>query len=399
MNAKSVAYSFVLIALSTQLLGCPPNEFTPDPVLKFTNITVSQSRAQVGDMIEISWDYEAPELLKSQFAQGISLLLNGLSLTAPVDFDLNVRSLTFPFTGPVTVVLVAENEQTFEDDTVTADSVAFDILLDEASFFELTYQPVDIATQVPGAPSSRSFDFPRLGAENFSAQLLKFSQFVGFFDRPSQANGVVDALTPFLDEKESFRALSRNVMESLDFSMVQGSAYQPQSQFEPLFGLSNAYVFGGAIAYSGEAIPIKADDDEEFAGRRAGSLVFEPVFMAITLLVGFQTQLYDIVDIQLGNLSQGFVATLNTGTLNNGGELVRGIDGTVSIDSDSNGETNGTIFGTIKDAHIGFGVTTVNSDIFDSIIRIISADWSMPFLFDTDLAGRLDFTPGVNKTN
>jgi hypothetical protein len=285
---------------------------------------------------------------------------------------------------------VAEDEETFDDDNVTADSVAFDILLDENSFFQLEYRPVNIANEVPGAEPSRSFDFPRLGAETFSTHLLTFSQFVGFFDRPSETNGVIDALTPFLDEKQPFRALSNVVEESLNFGMVQGSQYQPQSAFDPTFGFSNAYVFGGAIAYNGETIPIKSPDDDEFSGRHAGSLTFEPVFMAVSLLVGFQTQIYDIVDIQLGNLSQGFVATLTSGTLNNGGELIRGIEGTVGIDSTSFGETNGTITGTIKAANIGFGVTTINGDIFDSIIRIVSADWSMPFLFDTDLAGRLE---------
>ena len=36
-------------------------------------------------------------------------------------------------------------------------------------------------------------------------------------------------------------------------------------------------------------------------------------------------------------------------------------------------------------------IEAVNGEIFDSIIRIVSADWNMPFLFDTDLAGRLEF--------
>ena len=395
MGAR-IAYSAALVVASSMLLGCPDNRGTftpaPDPKLKFTNITLSQSRASAGEEIEITWDFENPDLLKLQTAQGISLTLQGLSPTQPVPLDISDRSFKFQFTGPLTVILMAEDEDTIDDDILTADSVAFDILLDENSFFELQYRPVNPSDQFPSLPSAESFKFPRLGADDFSTHLLRFSQFVGFFDRPSSANGVVDQLEPFLSKELTFRALSRSVQENEDFDMEQGSGYQALSPSAPSLGASNAYVFGGAIAYDGEDIPIKAEDDPDLTGRHGAVLSFEPIFMSVVLLVGFQNQTYDIVDIQLGNLSQGFVATLTTGTLNNGGDLFRGIQGSVLIDSTSDGDSIGTISGSIKGAHVGFGVTTSSNAIFDSIIQIVSADWSMPFLFDTNLNGRLVLT-------
>ncbi|MCC6699770.1 MAG: hypothetical protein IT365_29370 [Candidatus Hydrogenedentes bacterium] len=388
----------LLVALwtFTTLLGCPDNRgsFTPLPKLKFTDITLSQSRANTGDKIEIAWDYENADLLEQQSVQGIGLLLQGLSLTEAVRLENQERSFKFEFWGPITVVLMAEDEDTIDDDSKTADSVAFDILLDEDSHLTLHYRPVNTATEVPGAPAAQSYSYPRLGASDFSTHQIRFSQFVGFFDRPSEANGLIDELTPFLDSDSAFRALSASVEESDAFTMKQGSGYQLISASVPSLGMSNAYVFGGAIAYDGEEIPIKAEDDPEFVGRHGGVLLFEPVFMAIPLLVGFKNQAYDIVDIQLGNLSQGFVATLTTGTLNNGGDLLRGIQGTVDIDSTSDGNSVGTISGTIKGANIGFGVTTLGGDIFDSIVHIENVEWSMPFLFDTDLNSRLAYAEG-----
>ncbi|MDZ4860979.1 MAG: hypothetical protein SGI88_18545 [Candidatus Hydrogenedentes bacterium] len=377
------------------LTSCPDNSgtFTPNPELKFTNITLTQSRANAGDQIQISWDYENPELLKSQNIQGLSLLFQGISISQPAPLELGDRTFAFEFTGPITVVLTAEDEDTIDDDTTTADSVAFDILLDENAFFTLEYRPVNTATEVPGAPSAASFNFPRLGADDFAGHQIRFSQFVGFFDRPSVANGIVDELEPFLDDTLSFRALSRSVLEADAFKMEEGSRYPFLSESVPGFGLANACVYGGAIAYNGESIPIKADDDSEFTGRHAGTLTFEPIFMCVVLLVGFQSETVDIVDIQLGNLPQGFVASLTTGTLNNGGELLRGIFGSTSFNITNTAETVGTISGSIKGADIGFGVTALNGDIFDSIVRITSADWSMPFLFDTDLNSRLAFQP------
>jgi hypothetical protein len=372
-------------------VGCPPNEgtFTPAPELRFTNLSLSQSRAVAGDEITITWDFENADLLKAQSIQGFSLVLQGLVPTEPVPLDNNVRSFTFQFTGPITVVLTAEDEDTIDDETTNADNVAFDILLDERSFFVLDFRPVNTADEVPGAPPADSPNYPRLGANDFRTHEIRFSQFVGFFDRPSVANGVIDALTPFLATDSAFRALSLSVNESANFNMAQGSGYQLFSV--PALGAANAYVFGGAISYEGESIPIKTDDDPEFAGKRGGVIIFEPVFMALSLLVGFQNATVDIVDIQIGNLAQGFVATLNTGTLNNGGDLLRGIQGTANISFTNNGNNIGTISGLIKGAHVGFGVTTVGGDIFDAIINIVNAEWSMPFLFDTDFGGRLAF--------
>lgn len=383
-SIRGVAGCILLILV----MGCPPNQgsFTPPPELRFTNVTLTQSRAVAGDEITITWDFENASLLRGQSIQGFSLVLQGLVPTQPVPLDNNVRSFTFEFTGPITVVLTAEDEDTIDDDS-TADKVAFDIVLDERSFFVLNFHPLNTADLVPGAPAADSPNYPRLGANDFRSHELRFSQFVGFFDRPSVANGVIDALTPFLSTGSAFRALSLSVNESANFNMAQGSGYQLASV--PGLGAANAYVFGGAIAYAGESIPIKANDDPEFEGKRGGFIIFEPVFMAISLLVGFQNGTVDVVDIQLGNLAQGFVATLNTGQLNNGGDLVRDIDGSLTVNFTNNGNNVGTISGSIKDAKVGFGVTTVGGNIFDSIIQIVSADWSMPFLFDTDLGGRL----------
>lgn len=302
------------------------------------------------------------------------------------------RSFKFEFGGPITIVLMAEDEDTIDDDTKMADVVAFDILLDEDAFFELDFRPVNTGTEVPGAPAAESYSYPRLGASGFTTHTLRFSQFVGFFDRPGEENGVIDELEPFLDTGSAFRALSTSVKENDFFLMKQGSAYQLLSASVPSLGVSNAYVFGGAIAYDGQEIPIKAQDDSEFGGKHGGVLTFEPVFMSIVLEHGFKSDLSTIVDIQLGNLAQGFVATLYTGTLNNGGELLRGIEGTVDISSTTDGESPGTIAGTIKGATVGFGVTRSNEDIFDSIIHIENVGWSMPFLFDTDLNSRLVFS-------
>ena len=110
MGAR-IAYSAALVVASSMLLGCPDNRGTftpaPDPKLKFTNITLSQSRASAGEEIEITWDFENPDLLKLQTAQGISLTLQGLSPTQPVPLDISDRSFKFQFTGPLTVILMA----------------------------------------------------------------------------------------------------------------------------------------------------------------------------------------------------------------------------------------------------------------------------------------------------
>ena len=84
----------VLVILLT---GCPDTgTFTPDPELKFTNITVSQTRASAGDEIEITWDFENPDLLAAQNIQGLSLLFNGISISQPAPLALEDRTFTTP---------------------------------------------------------------------------------------------------------------------------------------------------------------------------------------------------------------------------------------------------------------------------------------------------------------
>lgn len=92
------------------LIACNQGTFVSEGNLRFTGVTVNKSRATIGDEIEILWDYENANRLAAQRVKTVRLLFQGLCspdfCPEPIgELESSVRSATFVFEGPTTVVL------------------------------------------------------------------------------------------------------------------------------------------------------------------------------------------------------------------------------------------------------------------------------------------------------
>ena len=382
--------AFILLSSMLILQG---QDCMPEPQvflnqdLRFSSVNVNRYQSVVSEVIEISWEYENEDLLTAQKMNRYHLVLRGLE-GDETDIDPSNRSITFPFTIPVTVVLNAY------DDEGLADAVAFDINTEENYYFR-----VDL-----NSPSDCDPGYPRMGFDNAQRKKqMVFSQFVAFFDPPEAENALVDELvSDFLPTGSFFRAFSSNAYEECCdelglgyFKSEQGSAYPCTDGWCLGQTHANAMIFGGAIAYDGDIFDVKGVGQ----GRQGAEMLFEPVFMAIALRIGWVADIEDVAEIQIGNLSQGLIVPLIAGeepwyhtryinTYNFAWEIQGVIDGGQVYDTGP-----GTIEGYIKTGLLGWPITPLGyfGDVIDACVEIENVEFSMPLARDDDLLGRLAF--------
>jgi hypothetical protein len=353
--------------------------------LRFRSVSVNRYQAPVSEVIEISWEYEDEDLLVSQTMNRYHLVLRGLE-SDETDIDPSHRRITFPFTMPVTVVLNAY------DDLGLADSVAFDVNTEENYYFRADLK----------SPSDCDPTYPRLGYENAErTKHMVFSQFVAFFDPPEVENGVADELVSgFLQTNSFFRAFTSSPFEQCCddfgfgyFKFDQGSAYPCTDPWCLDQTYANVIIFGGAIAYDGDIIEVKGMGE----GRQGAEMLFEPVFMAIALRIGWISEVVDVAEIQVGNLNQGLILPLIAGEepwyhtryINTYDFSQWTIQGDI-VGGQIQNSGPGEIQGFIKNGLLGWPITlNYSGETLDACVQIQNVEFSMPLARDDDLLGRL----------
>lgn len=386
--------SFTLLSGCVAVLFLTGQNCEPEPLrweneeLRFRNVTLDRYHDGAREMITIGWAYDNEDLLSAQTMTRYNLVIRGLQFDE-VDLNISDRGVTFPFTVPLTVQLTAYEEKDI------ADIVAFDIRADESYYF----------TAEISCPYGSDPNYPRLGWNNRDrANRIQFSQFVAFFDPPENENGAIDELvTALLPSDTVFRALTSDVYEHCcdEFGMgyfpsKQGSAYPCTDPWCLYQTRSNVIIFGGAIAYDGEIIDVKGAGQ----GRRGTGMTFEPIFMAITLRIGWLAEVEDITEVQLGNLNQGLILPLFAGQ--EPWYCTRDIleydcsDWQISGDIVGGQIYNsgpGYIRGFIKSGLVGLPITplTYGGNVIDACAVLETVEWDMPLARDDDLLGRLTF--------
>ncbi len=350
------------------LPGCPENRgsFTPAPQLRFAGVTSSAGTAEIGELVQVEWNFENEELLTAQRARLINLSFEGLSALEFIELPLEERFLDFEYFGPCMLEIVCDDE--FGE----ADRVAFEIRPDETPFLQAT-----VRNGVNG--------YPRLGTSTQRERTIDFQQFFGAFDPAGNPNGLLDDIAQLaLPTGLPFRALSFSPNESEAFDLRQGSAYPLLSALDPTLGVANAVLYGGGFSYDGEIFDVKTADGNVEGTRGATS--YEKIFLCVVLQV-FKEIPPVIVDIQLGNLSQGAVVSLTNYGI--GGRSVGSSQFLVNSNLNQNGDISGSIKGTV----LGLPVTDLFGSIFTAFVQVDNISFSMPFLRDDQLDTRLFFIP------
>ena len=371
--------AFAMAALS----GCPSG-------LKLNNVSVSASEVAPGEVVSIEWAYDNAGELRRQTIQPFFLSAIGILPGQLQELETGAREFSFQFTAPVTVALIAENQNG------PTDGIALDFQLKEDFALKATVR----------ALTDR--EYPRLGYPTGATSYeINFSQFVAFFDPPKDANGVIDEFSPIIGNDFFFRAFTSNPQEVFNaelglgqFNALQGAAYPFVVPSQPdLSPQANAMIFGGAIGYEGEVFPVKAPEGE-FFGRRGRGFVFEPIFMTMAFLINFEKNppQVEITEVTVGNLSQGLIAPVVFGDLIFSPTNSRFVDvDGATVDFSTDGTQTDVISGFIKAAQMGIPITTTGGDIFDTFAALENITWRMPFLFDNDLEDRVSFGPQAVK--
>lgn len=401
-----------IMAVSPFIVGCPPGPTpTPEPAeLFFKKITVTKTRANIGDQITFHWEYVHPELLEKQWVEVMSLTIQGqlfrriegcspetpnqecMETDRPEGYS---RSLVFE--GPVTVVIWAKSRG--ENGKVI--NAAFDILLDGGYFKAnvAAYRMVDDVLNTT---------YPRLNLPaDGSSRWIEFPVFFGIYEdvgnNPTgREDTLVSQLANVLPQDSAFLGRSYNPNPANAFGFKVGCKF-PIMAADYLFNSADAvdqsagrtfqqmgYVSADAmlvaakIMYSGNVF--KGTDDK--GGEvviQTGGLSFEPVFMQIDLRSEQQGRLH-VVDMHVGNIPQGFVASGYWGLTAYRYVAHGGYAAPYSF-ADSNERYKVGMFheGYVKASRLGF-----NAEGRGKYIDVSEVKWDkVPFYSDYQLGGEL----------
>ncbi len=397
----AVALSGLLLLLS----ACNEDGVShPSHVLDFKRVAASPTVANVGDVIQVDWDYKAPSSLQTQTFELIRLSLQGL-VTHTQTLPRAQRSITFDFDGPVTVVITATDHAGRQIDA------AFDVQLDSTYHFTMK----GVQQTHPG--------FPRLGQRKVGDVIvgghrgpiidaaafdIDFTHFFGIYEvpqldangQPTIEDGFIDDIPPalrtLLPRGNGFFGYSFDVHAAATppFKFRTGSSFPildpgylltpDGAQFVGVRALCDAVAFAGKIAYDGVGVR----DRKSRLGYRKNVSSFEPIFATINLRSDDDGNLH-VADVDLGNANQGLVLSafrgdVDTRTLGTPDAHYTGIAAYGDV---------GELTGSVKGSRIGFGVTLANGQVLaDGAIPgvfadISSIDWDIPFHPDTNLSG------------
>jgi hypothetical protein len=397
----------VALALLLGAAGC--NEegvFRPSPVLGFSLVSSSATEAEIGQTIVVEWEYSEPSQLRAQSVKLIRLSMAGL-VTEEDALPRTQRSTSFPFDGPVTVVVTATDRRGRQIDA------AFDVRLSSQYHFRMQ----GVVASHPG--------YPRLGQQQVTVDRtvrparvvlsaapfdIEFTHFFGVYEvpandaagQPTVEDGRIDdvpaALRQALPRDNEFFGHSFDVNESRAFGFRMGSAFPvldagflgtlEGSQFLGVRTRCDVVAFAGKIAYDGRS----RRDRKSGLRYRRNVFTFEPIFATIDLRSDAAGELH-VADIDLGNANMGLVLSAYHGF------TTERFVGTTSVSYDGvafYGDT-GELSGEIKASRIGFNVTTSSGDILTTSFGgvdvpgvyadIETISWRLPFFPDTDLSG------------
>jgi hypothetical protein len=359
-------------------------------LLSINSLSANLTTAHIGDNIVVRWNYANPGQLNNQSFRLLGLTINGISVQTQ-NLPREQREISFPFSGPVTVVITAQDRGNRLTDA------AFDINL--ASEYSFT---------MDGVRSSR-LGYPRIGEPTGGGEIdLQFSQFFGVYEvadldgngNATIEDGVIDGLAQFgrvLPPGESFFGHSFSVEERDQFGFRLGSGFPlldpgylltaDGSQFFGVRTTADIVVFAGKIAYDGRP----ARDRKSGLRYRRNIGQFEPLFATIDIRTDNQG-IPHVADVDLGNTNQGLTVSVFRG-----GTLFREL-GTTLVNYNVNQlGAVGEISGSIKGSRLGFGVTRSNGTILTSMVggvevpgvfvNVNGIDWNVPFHPDTNLSG------------
>lgn len=352
---------------------------TFDGFFQVSEFSCNKLKAEPTETLTLQWDYELPEKLKAQRLRFLRLHLSGIAQEV-VELDLDVRSFTFTFSGPITVeVQGAISSVDPERPFVPSVSAALTVNRLQDFFFTGDFRSASNTARAPYLGYPQDDQAAVIEGQTIT---VDFTQFVGFFD--ANSNGQIEPLSSFGSIGRSFRALSLNSQESLAFGFTEGPTFPAQLAARPELGSTNGIIYAGAIVMNGQDLAYKSDDGEGNArrsvstgqGATSGPLGFDPIFVSIGLLED-GSQL-NIADIQIGNLNQKLVTTVTTNPLLFSTTSI----GTPTVAVD---RTSGLSTGTIKEGRAGVSITPSNgADDFDALVAF-SLRWQTEYLRDESL--------------
>lgn len=352
---------------------------TFDGFFRVSEFSCTKLRAENGETLTLAWDYGVPESLTAQRLRFLRLHLGGIAQEI-VDLDLDARSFTFAFNGPITVEIQGA-ALTVDADNPFAPSVSAGLTVNTLQdlFFRGEFRSESNTPRAPylGYPQDvQGNEIPGVTVD------VDFTQFVGFFD--ANNSGAIEPLVGFGSSNAAFRALSINGAEDQGFGFLEGSDFPLQLFSTPELGQTNGVIYAGAIVMNGQPLTYKADDGEGTArasvptgqGATTQPLGFDPIFATVALLEdGAQLT---IADVQIGNLNQKLVTTVSTNPL----LLSTSSAGTSTVTVD---RTAGLSTGVIKGGRSGIAVTPAGGGgPFDALVGF-SLEWRTDYRRDEDI--------------
>ncbi|HEY9839958.1 MAG TPA: hypothetical protein V6D23_05875 [Candidatus Obscuribacterales bacterium] len=354
----------------------------------------------------MTWAYENEEKLKSQWMEITSLTIQGNMFRCvqgrPVDSQGNLeerfennavmpvdaRASSFRFTGPVTVLIGAEDKQGH----VT--KAAVDVTLRD-SFLRVTVEPTGNLAHPRGV-----FSFGK-------PETLDFPVFFSSYDntpRPEAPDGIIqtfkelgfpiDFATPFFARSTTSHPPTQRDRPGYGFELGYTFPSLDARYTSSPDGMSQSFLFGsradtvllgGKLSYHGQAsLPSKIS-----TGAQTGSeLVIEPIFFEIDFRSESDGDLH-VTDMHLGNASEGFVASAFANTTS-GNLIVQPIPHT-SYDVAAGDHQLGTFTATLSSASRPMALLAHNTDDSDAtevLINVNQVSWqNVPFYSDDNLKG------------
>ncbi|TFZ56587.1 hypothetical protein E4V01_18650 [Methylorubrum sp. Q1] len=406
------------LASSVAVAGC-------DNTGTFTSLVVENFGADVASptleqTVNLSWayNYDNPEIQQSRNKRvraqrliikrlhliGIAeqAIVTGQEIAGNAIFQAETRSFQLTFNGPIVVQLQGSFfESTANDgsDFRPHTSAVLSLRLNQELFCRAVFSPglgqQNALYPYLGYSQDPNPDFPFI----FPAQ-VEFTQFVAFHDTGTR--GQVDLATrapQIFQAERPFRALSFSALESDNFRTIDGSSYPAQILQNPNLGLTNSMLFAGAIVFNGEVLrPTKGQDPSNGARRVVGvnesgvavDQVIIPIFLAVPMLFGQSGNSFTVADIHAGSAidrsrSPQQQRPLVLTALSTPGQTATGNLGTIQqlgLTPQGGGFLHR---GAIKGARLVRDVTTLNQDIFTSIVDILSLEWLCQFMRDDQL--------------
>ncbi|MEZ0368485.1 MAG: hypothetical protein ACAI44_05280 [Candidatus Sericytochromatia bacterium] len=350
----SLAFFLSLALLLGCLYGCgPAPTANPPRNLKFSSISVSPQQALPNAPVTVSWSYENETKLQSQWMEIVSLTIQGSMFRCvqgrPFDNNGQVearfsnnpemplegrgsRSVTFPFTGPVTVLIGATDTQG------KVLKAAIDVMMKDSSL-QVQVSPAEDLT------GNVDIRHPRGLMWQTKPTTLTFPIFFATYDyAPSGVTPdgniqffkdlglVTDGSKPFFGRSTNDRPPLGNepgygFTQGYSFPLMDAAyidsadAHDRSLPGQPPFRYgqrADVMLLAAKLSYTGEAldsIPVGREPASE-GGLTGSGLNLQPLVFQIDFRTEDAGALH-IVDMHIGNSSEGYIASAFAGLTSN----------------------------------------------------------------------------------